>query len=114
MRRTQGEWVRIVARYRASGKTARSFSASEGIGEQSLRNWARKLKGRRAPPTGRTEGFVEIAEVSHLSSHRGEGFGKAAKSGLVIRLESGLRIEVQPDTDRDLLGWLLSLLRQAS
>jgi len=60
MRRTQGEWAQIVTRYRTSGLSAQRFSADEGISEQSLRNWMRKLDGPGSLRTRRETGFVEI------------------------------------------------------
>ena len=37
MRRSQGEWARIVARYRKSGQTTRRFSAEEGFRSSAIR-----------------------------------------------------------------------------
>jgi transposase-like protein len=110
MRRSKGEWERIVDRYRASGQSARGFSAEAGIGEQSLRNWARKLGKRDGQRRAKANGFVEI----------GKGAGPREESaftvsrGFVIRFQGGLSIEVEPGTDRELLGWLLELLGVAS
>jgi len=114
MRRTQGEWARIVARYRTSGQSVRSFSADQGVSEQSLRNWTRKLGRPRPIQARRDAGFVEIEESALSGSFDGKGVAAAAGDGLVIRLESGVCIEVRPEIDRALLGWLLTLLRHAS
>jgi hypothetical protein len=114
MRRTQGEWARIVARYRTSGRSARRFSADEGISEQSLRSWTRKLDGPRSMQTRRDEGFVEIGGTARPGPLNGEDVATAAGDGFVIRLESGVGIEVRPKTDRALLGWVLTLLMDAS
>ena len=114
MRRTQGEWAGIVARHRTSGLSVRHFSADEGISEQSLRNWSRKLDGPRSLHTQRGTGFVEIGEAARPGLPEGEDLGIAAGDGLVIRLGNDVVIEVGPMTDRELLGWVLTLLRHAS
>lgn len=114
MRRTQGEWTRIVARYRKSGQTARRFSAEEGVSEQSLRNWTRKLDGPRSNHAKRDTGFVEIGEIAHSEQLDGEVVATIVEDGFVIRLESGVHLEVGPRTDRELIAWVLTFLRHAS
>ena len=114
MRKTQGEWARIVARYRTSGLSARRFSADEGVDEQSLRNWTRKLDGQRAIQIRRTTGFVEIGGASRPNPLTDEGFSPAGGDGLVIRLGNGVGLEVRPETDRELLAWVLALMRHES
>jgi len=113
MRRTQEEWAQIVARYRKSGRTARHFSADEGISEQSLRNWTRKLDGSRSNPAKRDTGFVEIRATAH-SGPLDKEVVAIVGDGLVISFESGVHIEVGPRTDRELLSWVLTFLRHAS
>lgn len=114
MRRTKDECERIVAQYRTSGLSCRQFSVKNGISEQSLRNWVRKLDGRNTTLHNRTsEGFVEIAAKPNKIKSL-DGNGRNGTDGLVIRLGDGLRIEVLPETDRDLLEWVLTLLRRAS
>ncbi|MGO8694013.1 MAG: IS66 family insertion sequence element accessory protein TnpA [Rectinemataceae bacterium] len=114
MRRTQGEWVRIVARYQTSGLSVRRFSADEGVSEQSLRNWTRKLVGPRSIEAQKDTEFVEIVASPLSRSINGESVATAAGDGFVIRLESCVCIEVRPEVDRTLLEWLLTLLRQSS
>jgi len=58
MRRTKDEWAEIVERYRTSDLTCRQFSGKNGISEQSLRNWFRKLDSRNILHEGQAEGFV--------------------------------------------------------
>jgi transposase-like protein len=114
MRRTQGEWSRIVACYQTSGQSARHFSKDEGISEQSLRNWTRKLGRPRPIQAQRDTGFVEIVASPLPRPINGESVATAAGDGFVIRLESGVCLEMRPEIDRALLGWLLTLLRHAS
>ena len=114
MRRTQGEWARIVARYRASELSVRRFTADEGVSEQSLRNWTLKLDGPRALQRRSGTGFVEIEESARQGLPNGERGAIAAGDGLVIKLESGVCLEVRPRTDRELLAWVLTLLEHAS
>lgn len=113
MRRTQGEWAGIVARYRTSGLSMRRFSADEGVSEQSLRNWTRKLDVPRSLHARRGTGFVEIGEAARAGLHEGEDQCVAAGGGLVIRLGNGMGIEAGPQTDRELLAWVLTFLVQA-
>jgi len=113
MRRTQGEWARIVARYRKSGWTARHFSADEGVSEQSLRNWTRKFDGPISNPAKSDTGFVEIGGTAH-SGPLAREVVTIVGDGLVIRFESGVHLEVGPRTDRELLSWVLTFLRHAS
>jgi transposase-like protein len=114
MRRTRDEWAEIVERYRKSDLSLSQFSVRNGISEQSLRNWVRKLDGGNAGHDNRTsEGFVEIA-VKPNQANSLDGNGRRGTDGLVIKLSDGLRIEVRPETDRDLLALVLMLLRRAS
>jgi transposase-like protein len=114
MRRTQGEWAQIVARYRASGLSVRRFTADEGVSEQSLRNWTRKLDEPRALQRRNGSGFVEIGETVRQGLPTGEKGAIAAGDGLVIRLENDVCLEVGPRTDRELLAWVLALLGHGS
>ena len=114
MRRTQADWARIVARYRKSGLSVRRFSTDEGISEQSLRNWTRKVVGPESIHERKDTGFVEIVRTGQPGPLDGNGLATAAGAGLVIWLESGACIEVRPETDRDLLGWVLTVLGRAS
>jgi hypothetical protein len=114
MRRTKDEWAGIVARYRTSDLTYRQFSAKNVISEQSLRNWVRKIDGGNAANGNRTSNeFVEIG-VKPDQRRALDGNVHKGTDGLSIRLRDGLRIEVQPETDRDLLVWVLTLLRRVS
>jgi hypothetical protein len=112
MRRTRDEWERIVARYRKSGLSCHRFSAEEGISEWSLRDWARRIEGQEPSRERATEGFIEVGEPTRPRSP--DGSDRRGTRGLVIRLGNGVGIEVRPDTDRDLLGWLVTLLGRAS
>ena len=114
MRRTQDEWARIVERYGTSGKSLRRFSADEGVSEQSLRNWTRKLGRPRHKQSPRDTGFVEIGGSVLSGPSNGEGVTTAAGCGFVIMLESGVCLEVRPGIDHALLEWLLAFLRRAS
>ncbi len=113
MRRTEGEWARIVARKGGSGLSMRRFAANEGVSEQSLRSWAKKLDGVNPQSTRSGGGFVEIGEGSGQRQPEGTRGGMPAPCGLVIRLASGVNIEAGPGTDRELLGWVLDQLGRA-
>ena len=92
------EWRERVARWRASGVTARTFCEREGLNVSTLRHWAWVLD-RDARGEGQS---VEFVEVSPSQAARNEGF--------VVELRTGDRITVPARFDRAELEKLLSLL----
>jgi len=121
MRRTKCEWTEIVAAYRNSGLTIRRFCQTEGVVEQSLRNWITRLtmitRDETTPDTAR--GFVEVR--SNLTAARRDSAlsdsgepnlapRHGRRNGLTIRFRDDAVIEVFPDTDRHTLEWVLTLM----
>ena len=104
-----------MARYQTSGLSVRRFAAKEGVSEQSLRNWSRKLDEARDLESSLGAGFVEIGEPSQeLPEGKGTASGTVQPGGLVIRFETGVCIEVGPQADLALLESVLALLGHAS
>jgi hypothetical protein len=112
MRRTKVEWMGIVENYRSSGLTVRRFCKSEGIAEQSLRNWISRTDKGDVPE--RNHGFIEVQKASaseHLDSAKPSGLDAFNRSsGLTINFPNGTFIEVHPGTDRSTLEWVLALM----
>jgi len=107
MRRKKVEWIRIVEQFQKSGLTIKRFSAQKDIGEQSLRNWSRKL-GRESSAAGDSNsGFVEIPIVDAPVG------AVSAMCGISIRFGTGITIEVSRDSDRGLLAWVFHELGKA-
>ena len=96
----QQQWRDRVARFEASGQSAKAFCAQEGFGVESLRRWRRWL-GRQAvavpalvevrvrevapPPPPRDAMVVELAQGRRL--HLEPGFDAVAVARLVATLE---------------------------
>lgn len=114
MRRTKGEWTGIVENYQASGLTVRQFCQAENVGEQSLRNWNKRITGGTESNPNVEHGFVEVRSTKF------SGWQKASeehpldpscqRNGLIIRFPDDTIIEVHPDTDRHTLAWVLALM----
>jgi transposase-like protein len=114
MRRTKEEWSEIVGSYHASGLSLRQFCRTENIGEQSLRNWTKRTMRGSGTRSNVEHGFVEVRSASNAGRRvsckeqvRDPAFQRGA---LIIRFRDDTVIEVQPDTDRHTLAWVLALL----
>jgi len=114
MRRTKDEWTGIVESYKASGLTVRQFCRAENVGEQSLRNWNKRITSRTQSNLDVAHGFVEVRSAS--ATERREATEKPIlnpsdqRNGLIIRFRNDIVIEVHPDTDRHTLAWVLALM----
>ena len=107
MRINAARWAELVAGWEASGRTASSFAAEEGIAEASLRWWktelsrrARKQGARRSPGPGRRTAPVAVARVVR----EGEAPPTAERTPSSIELVlGGTRVVVSPGFDAQLL-----------
>lgn len=108
MRINAARWAELVAGWEASGRTASSFAAEQGIAEASLRWWktelsrrARKQRARRSPGPGRHGGPVAVARVLR----EGEAPPTAAErtTGSIELVLGGARVVVSPGFDAPLL-----------
>ena len=92
-------WRERVARWRASGATAREFCEREALNVSTLRHWAwvfdRETRSSRAQP-------VEFVEVTANPPAHHDGF--------VVELRTGDRVCVPAHFERGELKKLLSLL----
>ena len=116
MRRTKEEWADIVRSHAESGLNVHQYCLAERVGEQSLRNWKRRLDGtsKRTPPHV-SGGFIEILPDRGIPALRtaedapGPGTTET-RSGVLIRFPGGIRVDVQPGADRATLELVLDLL----
>jgi len=65
-RKSEEERKMIVERYRENGLSVSAFCLQESIGEQTLRNWIRKLQNQQTTH----QGFIEIPSGDTVSSNR--------------------------------------------
>ena len=118
MRRTRGEWGKIIENYHASGLTVRHFCQRAGVAEQSLRNWIRKIDSGTDLTSVKEHGFIEVGHADKVSRpgapSTAGGFVPAFSSGLTLRLPRGIQIDVHFATDRRALDWVVALLGDLS
>ena len=114
MRRTRKEWTEIVGRYQTSGLTLRQFCHAENIGEQNLRHWKKRIMQECGSNYNVGHGFVEVQAASDTvqqESPTAQGNDSCCRrKRLIIRFRDDTVIEVQPDTDRNTLAWVLALM----
>ena len=111
MRRTRDEWAKIVERFEESGLKVGRFSQREGVTEQSLRIWTRRLgEGRTVAEETETGSFVEIRTPGRSNRTVKSAFAEKHGQGLAIRFPMGAVIEVRPGTDRKTLEWVLAVM----
>ena len=115
MRRTKKEWADIVRNYRSSSLTVHQFCMAEHVGEQSLRNWIRRLSG--AAKRGvhhNAAGFVEIrsgkTSPELLDGHNTSSAGTTENRSLVIQFPVGISVAVYPGSDRATLALVFDLV----
>ena len=95
-RRSEEQWREIVARWRASGESAREFAAREGLVAGTLSWWGNRLKAD-APRRAReaeSQAFAPLRVTSSSSSSGGGRIEVVTPSGLVVRV-TGVVSEVE-------------------
>lgn len=62
-RRSRAEWVKDVAKWKASGETSAAYALRHGLKKRSLLWWSSELgrKGLSAVPVAPSVSFVEVA-----------------------------------------------------
>lgn len=94
---TREEWKRRVERWRASGLTAASFAAREGLNAGTLRWWSSQL--------GREVEAPSFVDVTRLVLPRSQ---PPASVEVVIR--DAVSVRVQPGFDAELLRAVVAAL----
>jgi hypothetical protein len=99
---TKETWKKRVSSWRASGETAKKYSAGRGWSAGTLLWWSSRL-GREAPPPA-----VRLAQLvrSPMPRDRGEASGAI----VVELLDARVRITVEPGADREAVVAILELL----
>ena len=115
MRRTKEEWVDIVRSFSASGMNVHRYCLAEGLGEQSLRNWVKRINGTSKQAIHYPAvGFVEILpgreHTVRPTAKAGPSLPTTDGCGLVVRFPGGISIDVQPGTDMTTLELVLGLM----
>jgi hypothetical protein len=119
MRISAGRWAELVEAWEASGRTASSFAADQGIAETSLRWWktelsrrARRQGARRSPGPGRGTTGVAVARVVR------EGEAPPAPTerpkGSIELVLDGARVVLAPGFDGQLLREVVRALSERS
>jgi hypothetical protein len=117
MRISAGRWAELVEAWEASGRTASTFAAEQGVSEASLRWWktelsrrARKQGARRSPGPGRRTTRVAVARVVR----EGEAPPVAAERprGSIELVLAGARVVIAPGFDAQLLRELVRALSE--
>ena len=86
VRRTSGEWEKIMARHRESGLPIAAFCEKEEISRSAFASWKRRLSGgRRTPPS-----FVELTRppvkpTAASTSPAGTSFELVLPGGVTLR-----------------------------
>lgn len=96
--RSRDEWARLVARWRASGKSGKRFAERHGLSASSLYDWGRRLETDEVE-VDREPAFAELRVVDRGSSARLSGLDIVTHSGRVVRVSG----EVDPDQLRTVL-----------
>ena len=114
MQRTRDEWNEIVRGYQASGLTVRHFCQSAGVAQHSLRYWIKRINGSSWTSPDAAQGLVEIgptvARVLGNGTLKHEPDHSCHRNGLAIRFCGGAVVEVNPDTDMNMLARVLAVM----
>jgi hypothetical protein len=99
----KGSWQKLVSRWRASGESAATFSAREGIRARQLYHWASKL---RVEERGSESGPVPVRMMQLVRVPSG-----SPGVGIIIDVpDTRARVMVEPGFDRGTLAVVLEML----
>lgn len=99
------EWRRRVARWRASGLSAKEFAAKHGLNPSTLGWWRSELRREDEAGSAEPAGMLASALVEVMPV---EGDGNS----FVIELDGGRRLHVPPTFDDVTLRGLLKVLER--
>jgi tRNA threonylcarbamoyladenosine modification (KEOPS) complex Pcc1 subunit len=106
---TKATWRSRVAAWRASGKTAEEFSASQGFAVGTLRWWSSRL-GREGTPASVANSDIRLAKVVRSIEPVVVG-APGARGAVVIEMHDGrVRVLVEAGVDRATLSTVLELV----
>ena len=107
---TADEWRNTVARWRASGLTAREFGALHGISKKQLQNWAYRLGQRAKRKEGSTTPAVRLLRVVR-SAKTSKPVRTEVRSGIRLSL-AGAAVDVEPGFDEATLRRLIVVIKE--
>ncbi len=91
-------WRGVVEQWQKGGQSRAAFCRAQGVPLWQLCYWIRRFTGRTPAAAEDKDGFVEV------TSTRCDG------SGVVLRLRTGVEVELQPGFDGATLKRLLELV----
>jgi hypothetical protein len=97
-------WKKRVASWRASGKTAKAFSAGREWSAGTLLWWSSRLRHEKPAPV------VRMAQLIRPSPDWTRGRGAI----VVERLDGGIRVIIEHDADRETVATVLALVTSRS
>ena len=93
-------WKKRVASWRASGKTAKAFSAGRGWSAGMLLWWSSRLRHEIPAPV------VRVAHLIRSSADRTRGGGTI----VIEQLDTRARVTIEPGADREMVATVLTLV----
>jgi hypothetical protein len=99
-------WTQMLQRWRASGQTIREFCRIQRLHESQFGFWKRQLIAQIDAAQTQTQAKPAFLPVILTPSTR------TPDGPIEIRLNSGHRLRVRADCDRQLLAELVSLLEE--
>ena len=93
-------WKKRVASWRASGKTAKAFSAGRGWSAGTLLWWSSRLRHEMTAPV------VRVAHLIRSSADRTQGGGTI----VIEQLDTRARVTIEPGADREMVATVLTLV----
>jgi hypothetical protein len=106
--RTKAEWVEEVARWRASGQSARAYASVRGLNPGTLAVWASRL----GPVVGVDEPAGETGKVRFLPVRVAPSPSARATSGrgeIEVILVNGRRVRISGEFDAEVVAKLLEI-----
>ena len=106
---TKATWRSRVAAWRASGKTAEEYSASQGFAVGTLRWWSSRLGREGIPPSVATSD-IRLAKVVR-SSEPAVVVPPPRRGAIIIEMhDARVRVLVEAGVDRATLSTVLELV----
>jgi len=106
---TKATWRSRVAAWRASGKTAEEFSASQGFAVGTLRWWSSRL-GREGTPASVAGADIRLAKVVRSTDPAVVGAPRTC-GAVIIEMHGGrVRVLVEAGVDSATLSTVLELV----
>jgi hypothetical protein len=96
-RQARGDWERLIARWRASGKSMLAYAREREISYWQLVRWRRRIE---AEPVAEPLTLIPVAAQA------------SGGAGVVVRLPGGVGIEVERGFDAGVLAAVVQALQE--